>query len=413
MRALAVLSAVGLLLAACGDDDEETTATTAPAAETTAAGGTETTAGGTETTAAGGGSGGGLQIDTSTCTAPDGAAVKLQLQWFTQAQFAGYFAAIEQGFYEAAGLDVEIVEGGVDIAPQRQLATGAVDFAISWVPKALAEREAGAGVTNIAQVFQRSGTLQVSFKEAGIETVADFEGKRIGNWGFGNEYEIFAALSKEGLDPASDVTLLQQNFDMNGLLEGEIDAAEAMTYNEYAQVLEAINPDTGELYQPEDLNVISYEEVGVGMLQDAIWADEARLSDPAYCGQAIAFVKASLQGWAYCRDNAEACRDIVVDRGSTLGNSHQLWQMNEVNKLIWPAENGVGYIDTAAWDRTVGIASETKNLDGATVLTRAPDDTAWTNDIVEAALAQLKAEGVDVTGSSFQPIEVELQEGGA
>ena len=338
--------------------------------------------------------------------------MKLQLQWFTQAQFGGYFAAVEQGFYEAAGLDVEIVEGGVEIAPQKTLASGAVDFAISWVPKALAEREAGAQVTNIAQIFQRSGTLQVSFKEAGIETVADFAGKKIGNWGFGNEYEIFAALSQEGLDPTTDVTLLQQNFDMAGLLAGDIDAAEAMTYNEYAQVLEAVNPETGELYQPEDLNVISYEEVGVGMLQDAIWADEARLADPAYCGEAIAFVKASIQGWAYCRDNVEACRDIVVSKGSTLGATHQLWQMNEVNKLIWPATGGIGVIDAAAWDRTVEIASGTKNLDGATVLTAAPDDTSWTNDIVNAAIAELEAEGVDVTGSTYAPIEVELTEGG-
>ena len=401
IKVLAALSVAGLLVAACGDDDD-TTATTAAAG-----GGTETTA------AAGGGTTGGLAVDVAKCTAPAGDKVKLQLQWFTQAQFAGYFAAVDQGFYKDAGLDVEIVEGGVDIAPQKQLATGAVDFAISWVPKALAEREAGAKVTNIAQVFQRSGTLQVSFKDKGIKTAADFKGKKIGNWGFGNEYEIFAALSKAGLDPAKDVTLLQQNFDMNGLLSGEIDAAEAMTYNEYAQVLEAVNPDTGKLYTPEDLNVVSYETEGVGMLQDAIWADEARLSDPAYCGQAVAFVKASLQGWSFCRDNVEKCRDIVVAKGSKLGNSHQLWQMNEVNKLIWPATGGVGVIDTAAWDRTATIASGTKNLDGKTVLSKAPDATSWTNDIVNEAIKQLTAAGVDVNGSSYAPITVELQEGGA
>ncbi|MFM7686208.1 MAG: ABC transporter substrate-binding protein, partial [Actinomycetota bacterium] len=332
---------------------------------------------------------------------------------FTQAQFAGYYAAVDQGFYKDAGLDVEIVEGGVDIAPQKQLATGAVDFAISWVPKALADREAGAKVTNIAQVFQRSGTLQVSFKDKNITKAADFKGKKIGNWGFGNEYEIFAALSKAGLDPAKDVTLLAQNFDMNGLLSGEIDAAEAMTYNEYAQVLEAVNPATGKLYTPDELNVVSYEAEGVGMLQDAIWADETKLSDPDYCGKAIAFVKASLQGWAYCRDNTESCRDIVVSKGSKLGNSHQLWQMNEVNKLIWPAAGGVGVIDTAAWDRSVGIASGTKNLDGKTVLTKAPDANAWTNDIVNEAIKQLKDAGVDVNGSGFKAIEVTLTEGGA
>ncbi len=180
-------------------------------------------------------------------------------------------------------LDVTIVEGGVEIVPQTQLANGDVDFALAWVPKALASREAGADITNIAQIYQRSGTLQVSFADKDITTPEDFAGKKIGNWGFGNEYEVFAAIGQAGLDPATDVELVGQQFDMVALLDGSIDAAEAMTYNEYAQVLEAVNPDTGELYTPEDFNVISYEEIGVGMLQDAIWADAGRLADdPAY-----------------------------------------------------------------------------------------------------------------------------------
>jgi NitT/TauT family transport system substrate-binding protein len=355
----------------------------------------------------GGGGGGGGDCETTD-------AVSLQLQWFIQAQFAGYYAAQEQGFYADQCLDVTIVEGGVDIVPQQQLADGAVDFAIAWVPKALATREQGALITNIAQVFQRSGTLQVSFVEAGITEPADFAGHTIGNWGFGNEYEIFAALAKDGLDPANDVTLVQQQFDMSGLLAGDIDAAEAMTYNEYAQVLEAVNPDTGELYQPEDLNVVSYETEGVGMLQDAIWADAEKLSsDDAYRDIAVRFVTASLQGWAYCRDNVEECRDIVVAKGSKLGNSHQLWQMNEINKLIWPSPSGVGYIDQTAWDRTVEIAMSTPNLEGATVITAAPTDGAWTNDIVTEALANLDEMGVDTKGEDFTPIDVTLEEAGA
>jgi len=345
------------------------------------------------------------------CTTPD--PVKLQLQWFIQAQFAGYFAAQEKGYYDDWCLDVEIVEGGVDIVPQQQLADGAVDFALAWVPKALATREAGANIVDIAQVFQRSGTLQVSFKDAGITSPADFAGKTIGNWGFGNEYEIFAALAKENLDPASDVTLVQQDFNMDGLLSGDIDAAEAMTYNEYAQVLESVNPDTGELYTPDELNVVSYEEDGVGMLQDAIWADGERLDDESYIDLAGRFVAASLQGWAYCRDNVQECVDIVVAKGSKLGASHQLWQMNEINKLIWPAANGVGMIDSAAWDRTVQIAMDTPNLEGTTVLTAEPTDGAYTNDIVSLALTDLNDMGIDTTGDGFTPIDVTLEEGGA
>ncbi|MEO8423675.1 MAG: ABC transporter substrate-binding protein [Actinomycetota bacterium] len=359
----------------------------------------------------GGGGGGGTANGGQECTTPD--PVKLQLQWFIQAQFAGYFAAQEKGFYNDWCLDVEIIEGGVDIVPQQQLADGAVDFALAWVPKALASREAGANIVDIAQVFQRSGTLQVSFKDSGITAPADFAGKTIGNWGFGNEYEIFAALAKEGLDPANDVSLVQQQFDMLGLLSGDIDAAEAMTYNEYAQVLEAVNPDTGELYTADDLNVVSYEDSGVGMLQDAIWADGERLNDDSYVDLAGRFVAASLQGWAYCRDNVEACRDIVVAKGSKLGNSHQLWQMNEINKLIWPAPNGIGMIDQAAWDRTVQIAMDTPNLEGATVLTASPSDGAFTNDIVSLALTDLNDMGIDTTGESFTPVDVTLEEGGA
>jgi NitT/TauT family transport system substrate-binding protein len=360
----------------------------------------------------GGGGGGGGGSPSGDCTTPD--PVQLQLQWFIQAQFAGYFAAQEKGFYADQCLDVTIVEGGVDIVPQQQLADGAVDFALAWVPKALASREAGANIVDIAQVFQRSGTLQVSFKNAGITRPADFAGKTIGNWGFGNEYEIFAALAKEGLDPAKDVSLVQQQFDMLGLLSGDIDAAEAMTYNEYAQVLEAVNPDTGELYTADDLNVVSYEDAGVGMLQDAIWADGDRLAnDESYIDLAGRFVAASLQGWAYCRDNLEECRDIVVAKGSKLGDSHQLWQMNEINKLIWPAPNGVGYLDQAAWDRTVQIAMDTPNLEGATVLTAPPTDGAYTNDIVSLALTDLNEMGIDTTGDSYAPTDVTLEEGGA
>jgi NitT/TauT family transport system substrate-binding protein len=355
---------------------------------------------------AGGGGGGG-----GDCASTD--AVGLQLQWFIQAQFAGYFAAQDKGFYADQCLDVSIVEGGVDIVPQQQLADGAVDFALAWVPKALASREAGANIVDIAQVFQRSGTLQVSFADAGITTPADFAGKTIGNWGFGNEYEIFAALTEAGLDPANDVSLVQQQFDMVGLLSGDIDAAEAMTYNEYAQVLEAVNPDTGELFSPDDFNVVSYEDAGVGMLQDAIWADAERLeSDDAYRDIAVRFVTASLQGWAYCRDNVQECRDIVVAKGSKLGDSHQLWQMNEINKLIWPADAGVGVIDQAAWDRPVEIDMSTQDLEGATVLTAPPTDGAWTNDIVNEALQGLADLGVDTNGSGFQPIDVTLEEGG-
>ncbi|ROR66391.1 ABC transporter substrate-binding protein [Agrococcus jenensis] len=338
--------------------------------------------------------------------------VTLQLQWFAQGQFAGYYAAVDQGFYEAAGLDVTITEGGADIVPQTVLADGGADFAIAWVPKALASREQGAMITDVAQIFQRSGTLQVSFADAGIDSVEDLAGKNVGSWGFGNEFELFAALTEAGLDPMTDVTLVQQAFDMSGLLAGDIDAAQAMTYNEYAQLLESVDPETGELYTADDFSVLDWNDVGTAMLQDAIWASSERLEDPEFEATTVAFIKASIEGWLYARDNPEEAAQIVVDAGSQLGASHQLWMVNETNSLIWPSEDGIGMIDEDAWEQTVDIAMSTRNQDGATVLTAAPDDGAWTNEYVEQALEQLEAEGVDVTGEDFAPIEVELQEGG-
>jgi NitT/TauT family transport system substrate-binding protein len=284
------------------------------------------------------------------------------------------------------------------------------------VPKVLASREQGAEVTNISQVFQRSGTLQVSWADDAISDPADLAGKKVGNWGFGNEFELFAGMTEAGIDPSSDVTLVQQQFDMQALLGREIDAAQAMTYNEYAQVLEAVNPETGELYTPEDFVVIDWNDVGTAMLQDAIWASTERLSDPEYRDTAVKLVAGSLRGWVYCRDNPESCADIVVAQGSQLGASHQLWQMNEINKLIWPSPSeGIGTMDQALWDQTVKVALETKNAEGATVITEEPDDDAWTGDINAEALALLEERypDLDLVGADFEPIEVELKEGGA
>ncbi len=337
--------------------------------------------------------------------------VSLQLQWFTQGQFAGYFAALDQGYYKEQGLDVTMKEGGVDIVPQTVLAQGQADYAIAWVPKALQSREQGAAITDVAQVYQRSGTRQVSFKSKGITGPAQLAGKKVGDWGFGNEFELFAGMTQAGVKPGA---LVQQQFDMTALLAGDIDAAQAMSYNEYAQVLEAKNPATGQLYQPSDFNVINWNDDGTAMLQDAIWASTDKLSDPAYADQTTKFIAASLKGWVYCRDNVEKCRDIVVKAGSKLGASHQLWQINEVNKLIWPSPAaGVGTIDPAAWAQTVKVARTAVNADGQTVLTKDPDAQAYTNDYVTKALAMLKAQGVDVVGTTYQPTTVTLNAGGS
>ena len=344
---------------------------------------------------------------SSSAASPSAAAmtpVKLQLQWFPQAQFAGYFAALDQGFYKAEGLDLKILPGGVDIVPATVVAGGNAEFGISWVPKMLASRESGADVQVIGQVFQRSGTEQVSWKDSAITKPADWKGKKVGTWGFGNEAELYAAMRTVGIDPgkASDVTVVPQQFDMNAFLNKEIDAAQAMIYNEYAQVLEAKNPKTGKLYQPEDMNVITMESAGTAMLQDAIFASQAWLAKPGNEDVAVKFLRASFKGWQYCRDNAAACVDIVLKSDAKLPKGHQTWQLNEISNLIWPSPAGIGIMDKAAYDKTVKIATDGK------ILTKAPTD-GYRNDLAEKALANL---GGDTKGTDWKKAQVTVTEGG-
>jgi NitT/TauT family transport system substrate-binding protein len=341
--------------------------------------------------------------------------VRLQLQWFPQAQFAGYYAAQELGYYEAEGLDVEIVPGSAEIAPQVVgSAEDGPEFTLAWVPKVLQAREseAGSDLVNIAQVFQRAGTLSVSWKDSGITSPADFAGKKVGAWGFGNELEVIASARKEGLEPGVDFTQVTQGFSMaellaayDGCAEADtdcVDVAEAMIYNEYAQLLETINPDTGELYTEDDINVIDYNEVGTAMLQDAVWARAAWLAEGDNEDVATKFLRASFKGWIYCRDNAAACEQFVVDNGSTLGAGHQKWMMNEINALIWPSPDGIGMLSADAWAQTVDTALE------ADIIAAEPPDEAFRTDLAEAALDGLE----DATGDDFEKAVVEVTEGG-
>lgn len=332
--------------------------------------------------------------------------VRLQLQWVTQSQFAGYFAAKAEGFYEDECLDVTILEGAVEIVPQQIVASGEAEFGIAWVPKMLASREAGADLVNIAQIFQRSGTLQVSWADTGLDSPEKWAGKRVGTWGFGNEWEVFAALRKAGIDPndPNQVTIVQQPFDMSLLLNREIDAAQAMIYNEYAQVLEATNPETGELYQPEDLIVVDYNDVGTAMLQDHIFARESWLAEEGNEDIAVRFLRASFRGWIFCRDNFDACVQHVLDNGPTLGEGHMRWQLNEVNGLIWPSPQGIGVLDQALYDQTVQISTD------FAVLAAPPDDAAARTDLAQVALEGLS--DLDTTGEGWTRLEVEVKPGG-
>jgi NitT/TauT family transport system substrate-binding protein len=348
------------------------------------------------------------QAPASAPTPSEGPAlttVRLQLQWYPQAQFAGYFAAIEQGYYAAENLDVRWVSGGGTIAPQTVGSQpDGPEFTIAWQPKVLQAREAGSNLVNIAQIFQRSGTLSVSWKESNITGPADFKGKKVGVWDFGNEFEVTAGAKKAGLEQGTDYTKVIQDFNMSLLLAKEIDVSEAMIYNEYAQVLEATNPETGQLYQPTDLNVINWNDEGSAMLQDALFARADWLAQPGNEDVATRFIKASMQGWIYCRENPADCIQYTVNAGSQLGAGHQAWMMNEINPLIWPSPAGIGMMDEAFWKQTADISLE------AGIITAAPPADAYRTDLVEAALAELA--DADTKGESFVKGTVEVTPGG-
>jgi NitT/TauT family transport system substrate-binding protein len=348
------------------------------------------------------------QAPSSAAPPSEGAAlttVRLQLQWYPQAQFAGYFAAIEQGYYAAENLDVRWVSGGGTIAPQTVGSQpDGPEFTIAWQPKVLQAREAGSDLVNIAQIFQRSGTLSVSWKDSNITKPADFKGKKVGVWDFGNEFEVTAGAKKVGLEQGTDYTKVIQDFNMSLLLAREIDVSEAMIYNEYAQVLEAANPETGQLYQPTDLNVINWNDEGSAMLQDALFARADWLAQPGNEDVATRFIKASIQGWIYCRDNPADCIQYTVNAGSQLGAGHQAWMMNEINPLIWPSPAGIGMMDEALWKQTSDISVE------AAIIAAAPPADAYRTDLAEAALAELA--DADTKGDSFVKGTVEVTPGG-
>jgi len=340
--------------------------------------------------------------------------VRLQLQWAPQAQFAGYFAAVEQGYFQDENLDVTIVPGGPEVIPQQAgSAENGPEFTISWVPKVLEAREAGSDLVNIAQVFQRSGTLSVAWADAGIDSPEDFAGKKVGVWDFGNEFEVTAAARAVGLEAGVDYEKVIQPFDMalllnaaDGCAESDtdcVDVAEAMIYNEYAQVLEAENPDTGELYQDTDLSVINYNDVGTAMLQDALFARASWLEDADNVEIAIRFLRASFRGWIYCRDNPEDCVGYTLGEGPTLGEGHQRWQMNEINALIWPSPDGIGILDPDLWQQTVDISLESE------IIAAAPPAEAYRTDLATSALEEIDG---DKTGESFQKGTVEVTPGG-
>ncbi|HVP75830.1 MAG TPA: ABC transporter substrate-binding protein [Gaiellaceae bacterium] len=326
--------------------------------------------------------------------------ITLQLKWVPQAQFAGYYAASLKGFYKAAGLDVTLKNGGPDIIPEQVVASGQAQFGVDWLPSLLAARDKGTQLVNVAQVFARSGMTQLTWKSSGITTIAGMKGKKVANWLGGNQYELFAALTKAGMNPEKNqgVTIVQQPFDMNLFLKKQVDSASAMTYNELAQVLE-----TG--VKSSQINVIKMQDVGTGMLEDGLFSTASWLKSPANQAIAVKFIAASLAGWIYCRDNQAECVQMTLKEGPTLPKGHQTWMMNQIDELIWPNASGIGIMNTADYKRTAQISQQFG------VIKKAPSG-AYRTDLATKAVAQLKTQGLDVNGKSWKPLNVKVSPGG-
>jgi len=299
--------------------------------------------------------------------------VALQLKWVTQAQFAGYYVAKDQGFYEEEDLNVEIKPGGPDIAPVQVLAGGGADVMVDWMPSALAAREKGVSVVNIAQPFARSGLNMVCRKETGIEKPEDFKGKTLGTWFFGNEYPLFSWLSKLGIPrdgSPEGVTIQKIGFNVDPLLQKQADCITAMTYNEYWQII-----DAG--LTPEDLVVFNYTDEGVATLEDGLYVLEDKLQDPAFVDKMTRFVRASMKGWQWAKENPDEAAMIVLDNDATGAQTeeHQKRMMGEIAKLLGDSPK----LDEAAYKQTVDSL-----LQGGSdpVITKEPEG-AFTHEITD------------------------------
>ncbi|HEX5246911.1 MAG TPA: ABC transporter substrate-binding protein [Gaiellaceae bacterium] len=350
------------------------------------------------------GAGGG----STASAAPKLTNVSIQLQWVPQAQFAGYYAALDLGYYKAAGLNVKLLNGGPQIVPGQVVASGRAQFGVNWLTALLAARDTGTNLVDIAQVFSRSGMTELTWKSSGINSIARMKDKKVANWLGGDQYELFAALTKNGMDPAHNkgVTIVQQPFDMGLFINHQVDAASAMTYNELAQVLETKNPKTGKLFQLSDLNVLKMQNVGTGMLEDNLFSTESYLASKAHQQIAEKVIGATLAGWIYCRDHVAQCVGFTLKAGPTLPRGHQMWMMNQINQLIWPSKDGIGIMDKASYAQTAKLLQQFGGIK------KAPTAGAYRTDLAAAAVAGLKKQGLDVYGKSYKPIAVKLTPGG-
>ncbi len=322
-----------------------------------------------------------LLVLFSMASAQDLIPVNFQSKWFPQAQFAGYFVAQDKGFYAEEGLTVTVLDGG-NVNPTVAVASGNADFGTDWLANILTQRDQGLEVVIISQVYQTSGYRMVALQSSGIEEIADLAGRRVGVWGFGNEFAAEAVFSAAGftsnLDPTvtdPDVDAVVYAFDPSLVFPNEVDAASAMTYNELDQIV-------GLGYELDVLTILDPADIGADLLEDSIFATPATLEAADFKGSGLSgrevaerFLRASIRGWEYAIANQEEAVQIVMAHcGDTCAGSgsrqspliHQTWQMAEAAKLVMPTpDTEVGALNRDAFERSVDLLVEVGLIENA------------------------------------------------
>jgi NitT/TauT family transport system substrate-binding protein len=249
------------------------------------------------------------------------------MQWYPQAQFAGYIMAQEKGLFREAGLpEVRILWSKLGDKPIRRLCTGEVEFATSWLATGLLGWVEGLDPVNIGQYMQKSATMIVARTDRGIDKPEDLTGKVLLAWGgdFESEFQLF--LTHFGIKPKAVFPL---SGSLAPLLQGAADASQAMYYNEYYALLERG-------LRKEDMTEFHYADLGLNFVGDGLFTrSQYRDTHPDICAAVNAAV---IKGWAYAFQHEEETLDAVLrsmEANSIVTNrQHQRWMLRAVKDLI-------------------------------------------------------------------------------
>ncbi len=260
-------------------------------------------------------------------------------QWVPQAQFAGYYMAVHQGFYKEAGIDLEIINGGPGVVALQEIVEGKTDFASSLLISALRMKGEGGDLMLIGQIIQKPAQLLLTKKSSGIVSVQDFAGRTLGVWPGDFQIPPKALIRKEQV---RNVNIVEQGFTMDGFLSGEIDVASAMRYNEYHQVLGA---GVGE----DELTIINYADYDMGLPEDGVYVSSQFFS--ANQDACKAFMEATRKGWAYAFANKEETVKHITELANQTDfkttEAQQATMLKEIEKLVLPDNTALSQDDFA------------------------------------------------------------------